>query len=641
MARSFITAMVLALISCDRTPDPINQFSDPLLLKIADLQDRRAGDSLYPYLNHPKAVYRRHAVRAFGSLQQADKIDRIGKLLVMDTDPSVRQAAGFSLGQMDDPAAERLLLGALMKEKVPEVVAEMLSAYGKTTRRWQLDPSLFMGDSVKTAGLAWSLYRAGIRGRSGSEANRLALQLLEERHSEDTRLGAAHFFARGATDFQHLAGGLSAVVLNDTSPAVRMAAALALGKVRGDSSLNVLKEVIRTEEDTRVVVNAYRALRDFPFPLTKHYLYQGLVHKDINVGISASEVIIDSLTPDDWIEVSALTEQVENWRIKANLYEAALKAGGNKDLAEEIQARVKVATVPWQRAALLASLGHYPAAFGFVAAELRAARSPVLRSAAAQTLLRMNRSERFTTAMTPQFASLFRQLLLTKEDPAVIGSIAMALGDSTLDYRRHFRDASLLRNTLEKLALPRDNEAIQALAAAINYLANENVVPPVVNAFNHPVDWDLAKRIPHDQRAVIKTTRGNVIIRLYVNEAPGTVANFVRLALEDYFDNAAVHRVVPNFVVQDGCHRGDGWGSEDYSIRSEFSSRPYRTGSVGMASAGKDTEGTQWFITHSPTPHLEGRYTLFAEVVEGQAVVDFLQVGEKITDVELENFSGQ
>jgi cyclophilin family peptidyl-prolyl cis-trans isomerase len=93
--------------------------------------------------------------------------------------------------------------------------------------------------------------------------------------------------------------------------------------------------------------------------------------------------------------------------------------------------------------------------------------------------------------------------------------------------------------------------------------------------------------------------------------------------------------VVPNFVIQGGCNRGDGWGSEDYSIRSEFSMRRYTEGSVGMASAGKDTEGTQWFITHSPTPHLDGRYTIFAVVEEGMDVVHKIEVGDLIEKVEL------
>ena len=91
----------------------------------------------------------------------------------------------------------------------------------------------------------------------------------------------------------------------------------------------------------------------------------------------------------------------------------------------------------------------------------------------------------------------------------------------------------------------------------------------------------------------------------------------------------------PIFVVQAGCNRGDGYGSEDYSIRSEFSRRRYTTGSLGMASAGKDTEATQFFITHSPTPHLDGTYSIFGEVVEGMDILHSLEVGDKILKIDL------
>jgi cyclophilin family peptidyl-prolyl cis-trans isomerase len=124
---------------------------------------------------------------------------------------------------------------------------------------------------------------------------------------------------------------------------------------------------------------------------------------------------------------------------------------------------------------------------------------------------------------------------------------------------------------------------------------------------------------------------------MLVDEAPGSVTNFLKLASEGYFNGKNFHRVVPNFVIQGGCNRGDGWGSEDYSIRSEFSLRKYKEGSVGMASAGKDTEGTQWFITHSPTPHLDGRYSIFAEVVEGMDVVHRIEIGDKIISVDILN----
>jgi cyclophilin family peptidyl-prolyl cis-trans isomerase len=119
--------------------------------------------------------------------------------------------------------------------------------------------------------------------------------------------------------------------------------------------------------------------------------------------------------------------------------------------------------------------------------------------------------------------------------------------------------------------------------------------------------------------------------------APASVLNFINLAKEGFFDNKTFHRVVPNFVVQDGCPRGDGYGAKDYTIRTEIGPLWYEDeGMVGMASAGFDTESTQWFITHSPTPHLDGRYTLFGRVTKAMNVVHQLQVGDRIAKVTIE-----
>jgi cyclophilin family peptidyl-prolyl cis-trans isomerase len=115
-----------------------------------------------------------------------------------------------------------------------------------------------------------------------------------------------------------------------------------------------------------------------------------------------------------------------------------------------------------------------------------------------------------------------------------------------------------------------------------------------------------------------------------------TVLNFVTLAKrKTFFPGTVFHRVVPNFVVQGGDPRGDGWGGPGYSLRSEFFPATYSTGSVGMASSGKDTEGSQFFITHSPQPHLDGRYTVFGRVIRGMAVADAIQIDDTVVDVDL------
>jgi cyclophilin family peptidyl-prolyl cis-trans isomerase len=113
------------------------------------------------------------------------------------------------------------------------------------------------------------------------------------------------------------------------------------------------------------------------------------------------------------------------------------------------------------------------------------------------------------------------------------------------------------------------------------------------------------------------------------------VANFVALARRGFFNGIAIHRVVPDFVVQDGDPRGDGEGGPGYTIRDEINMRPYLRGTLGMALDWEDTGGSQFFITHSPQPHLDGRYTVFGHVVEGMDVVDRMVQGDVVRRVRI------
>ena len=137
-------------------------------------------------------------------------------------------------------------------------------------------------------------------------------------------------------------------------------------------------------------------------------------------------------------------------------------------------------------------------------------------------------------------------------------------------------------------------------------------------------------------RAILTTQKGTFTIDLLPEDAPLTVDNFIKLARSKYFDGLEVHRVVPNFVMQDGDPRGDGNGGPGWSIRCEMNMVPYERGAVGMALSGKDTGGSQWFVTHSPQPHLDGGYTVFGRVNEtGMKVVDNIVRGDKIMSVRI------
>jgi len=155
-----------------------------------------------------------------------------------------------------------------------------------------------------------------------------------------------------------------------------------------------------------------------------------------------------------------------------------------------------------------------------------------------------------------------------------------------------------------------------------------------VNTRNTEADYRRAiARIGKQVRATLWTSKGAFTIEFLPEDAPLTVDNFVQLARKGYFNGVTFHRVVPNFVIQGGDPRGDGNGGPGYSIRCEVNETQYDRAAVGMALSGKDTGGSQWFVTHSPQPHLDGGYTVFGRIISGMDVVDRIARGDIIRRV--------
>jgi peptidyl-prolyl cis-trans isomerase B (cyclophilin B) len=130
------------------------------------------------------------------------------------------------------------------------------------------------------------------------------------------------------------------------------------------------------------------------------------------------------------------------------------------------------------------------------------------------------------------------------------------------------------------------------------------------------------------KKAIIETDKGNIELTLFENEAPNTVANFEKLAKSGFYDGLTFHRVIPDFVIQGGCPKGNGTGGPGYTIKCEINPHKHGTGALSMAHAGKDTGGSQFFITHSPQPHLDGVHTVFGKVVKGIDVVKAVKPGD-------------
>jgi cyclophilin family peptidyl-prolyl cis-trans isomerase/HEAT repeat protein len=232
---------------------------------------------------------------------------------------------------------------------------------------------------------------------------------------------------------------------------------------------------------------------------------------------------------------------------------------------------------------------------------------------------------------------------------ALIKALPRGLRDSQNDA------ALAILDSLAKKKTPAAYEAIKSALDSSDYLVRRHAVGllkangvgdlssriGIVQARNTLADYHRAiSRMGRQVRAIVSTSSGKFTIELLPDDAPLTVDNFVQLAKRGYFRGVTFHRVVPNFVIQGGDPRGDGNGGPGYQIRCEINQAPYERGAVGMALSGKDTGGSQWFVTHSPQPHLDGGYTVFGRVVDGMNVVDGITRGETINTIVIINNGG-
>ncbi|HEY5614476.1 MAG TPA: peptidylprolyl isomerase, partial [Bacteroidota bacterium] len=266
------------------------------------------------------------------------------------------------------------------------------------------------------------------------------------------------------------------------------------------------------------------------------------------------------------------------------------------------------------------------------------------------------------------------QSALNRKDMAITTLVANTVGDTaffTFFSGTEFEDK--VRNELvtayEKLSSPDDTEAMQAVLEAIGRIGTRQHVPMLEQALQDPdrtvgvfaaaalkritgqeysdklpastkatysdYDWQTLESLSPSHTAVVTTSKGPFTIQLLKEHAPFTVLTIVKLARKGFYNGLNFHRVVPNFVIQGGDPRGDGWGGPGFAIRSESSLINYERGMAGIASAGKDTEGCQFFVVHSPQPHLDGRYSIFAKIVQGMDVIDNIQVGDTIVKIEI------
>ncbi len=664
MGRLLVISMLSTLIlSCQVTDEDATSESiltevavnlkDSIARKILDHQDRSEVDSLASFMDHPDPTYRYLAACALGSVQSDKYLDQ---LIAMLQDPvrKVQQASAFALGQIGAPAAEGALLAAFdnvvdSSEDVNHMLnATILEAIGKCSRLAHLDllsqvSTYGPNDHLLLLGQARAIYRYMQRNMiTPSGTQKMVSLLADPEVPEEVRMLAANYLSRAEVDLSAQKDVLALIYTSETDVNIKMFLPFALTKTHDKNTISLLYPTLQKDEDFRLQCNVIKAIGAHDFGKNRRIIQQMLRHKNIQVACTAAETILKESDARYWKSYMTLSLGNYPWQVKTKLLHAVSKfiPGGNnmflKINQDLIRQRIRQSKTPEEKAAAISALAAYPGNYSSVIGHLDAAKDHLVRTTAFESLATLASSPRFRRIGKTARQAIINRILqgLQSGDVAQVAISAHLLSNQDIRWSNYgVEPTALLKNALSSLQLPRDSEAFLAVQEALAKYSDEQERREDL-PYTHAIEWSALTPLHDSIRASIETSRGSIEISLYAKQAPASVANFIDLANLNYYAGKTIHRVVPGFVIQGGCNRGDGYGSMDYNIRSELSQVYYNSsGKLGMASAGSHTESAQWFITQGPTPHLDGRYTLFGEVNYGMSVVNQIQAGDTITKI--------
>jgi cyclophilin family peptidyl-prolyl cis-trans isomerase/HEAT repeat protein len=618
-------------------------------------------------LNDEEARTRRRAALALGRVGLPEAVPALQQALG-DAEFEVRQMAAFALGLIGDASARPALLNAL-KDSEPIVQGRAAEALGSIGDRndaaaiaamvrtsiqggalntvmpddlgWPLAPpveAVRLGlyalvrlgsyEALATSAInpngapvsAWWPIAFAL-GRSGDARAVPALTVLLQTPGRFTAAFAAR--GLGALKAQNAAAALRDIAdKRQRDPAVVIEAIRALAAIRDMPSSRVFERIVaESESNPTLRLEAANALAGLHAPESLDFIVD--LMSDSAPAIRGAAIrALAAIDSETFLTTLSGMDPDRDWTVRTAQAEALAMlpgAQGQARLVAMLQDRDQ-RVIPAVLRALVAAKA--PDAERLLINQLKAD-DFVVRTAAANSLASLK-----ATGAVPALVDAYRA---TAGDSTYVARAAILTAVNTIDPAAA---RSLLQDALQD-----KDWAVRVKAAML--LRDQGVTDTAATIRPAPVrPMDDATRqflvapqfSPH---AFIQLDRGTIELELAITDAPLTVANFIDLAHKGFFNGVAIHRVVPDFVVQDGDPRGDGEGGPGFTIRDELNQLPYLRGTVGMALDWKDTGGSQFFITHSPQPHLDARYTTFGRVVNGIELVDRIEPGDVIRRVQI------
>lgn len=635
-------------------------FEDPQVQLIYNMQQRQSVDSLIIMLGNENPTYRYLAATVLGALKEKKAVDSL-EFRLKDEFIDVRIASAFALGQIGETRSEVPLLANYERYdttgKFARFNATIMEAVGKCGTLNRLNDlvnvqTFKLSDTTLLEGQVYGIYRYGLRDSFSAASIKKMTDFVAQNYPPSVRLVAANYLARLKVPAYDTAvtNTVSKILLSEKDANVRIALAKAIGKAENPLvAVGIFESLYRQETDYRVKVAMLSTFKNFDYPRVQPIILACLQERNPHVSAAAAELCISNGRAFDAQYYKRLAGDLTLDNKTRNLMAAAaLKwltfyPRQRDSINTEMQNRYRTTTNIVEKCTLLSGLAELGWNYNFLHDEaMNTANTAVVRTAAAQAVAKVTTAPDFvkqfqasTTRVKIELkAMLFQYIKTGDEGLAYIGAETLRAPEAQFNKALLKDSIPIIYQVMQNLKMPNALETYENLRETINFIADSVSIKKKPYVSTRNIDWNFLKSM-NDAQATVRTSKGVLKFRLLHRIAPISVANFVQLAKSGFFDGKTWHRVVPSFVVQTGCSRGDGYGSLDFTIPTELNAyNHYDTeGYVGMASAGLHTECSQWFVTTAPALHLDPKYTIFGKIIEGKEILNQLEVGDIVESV--------
>ncbi len=639
-------------------------------ISIRILQDKRPehSEQLFSFLTSENERERELSLLAIANIQDTGAVDVVAPLL-NDESSKVRSMAAFAIGMIGKPRGATILFRRLAVEREEKCVGELFNAIGMCGTVDDLKKIVSQTEHYQSNWkpyVAQAIFRFANRKIKDARATKYAAALLDDKPSS---INATYALMR-INDTTVIRNNRERLIEHTTnsSPLIRMWTASMLGALNDEETISRLLSIAVTDKDWRVRVNAIRSLRT-----KKEYKNEILkltADKNEHVALAAVASFGEMIGNDEQFEDSTNVIQI----LQSNKHSKSVKEEIRKIIAKKMGEHAIPIIGSWK-----SNLPYISAQRIRAYGETRSEKAiPMIKEAIMQSkhsLVTIAGLESYQSIAVRLNETVKKDFLKTvvlqfgKNDAGLSYSAAIAFQDTSFSKEIRKIYLSALYSAYQKMNASTDLEPMVELLNVFAEIGDSSALPMIesglaeqdkvirtaaekahkaitgedspIRFIKNPDEYkpfykqeDLTLLNKY-KGAEIFTSKGKIRIIFEKEAAPFTVLNFILLAEKKFYDRLSFHRVVSNFVIQGGDPLRNGSGGPNYSIRSEVHpNTKYKTGAVGMASAGKDTEGSQWFITHCSTPLLDYRYSIFG-YTKYASIVDNIMVGDTIEKVVL------